>query len=175
MLRNTRWHVSTRCTVHFLDHKITKKKHKWGTKSNTERMLVYGMRRWSIVFSLCMSMRGFPIGWAVKNLPAVQDMWVLSLCEENPMEKEMAAHSSILPWEIPWTEKQSGLQSTGLQTVGHWLTKQQKPAPVASTWIPSVSLNKCLFKIYSSEHCLSSVEMPGFLVAGTHLKILPSS
>ena len=42
------------------------------------------------------------------------------------MEKEMAAHSSILAWEIPWTEAPSGLQCTGLQTAGHWEIKQQQ-------------------------------------------------
>ena len=46
-------------------------------------------------------------------------MWVQSLDQEDPLEKEMAAHSSILAWEIPWTEEPGGLQSLGLQRVGH--------------------------------------------------------
>ena len=52
-----------------------------------------------------------------KNLPANQDMWVCSLGQKDPLEKEMATHSSILAWEIPWTEEPGGLQSMGLQRV----------------------------------------------------------
>ena len=48
-----------------------------------------------------------------------QEMWVRSLDWEDPLEKEMATHSSILAWEIPWTEEPGGLQSTGLPRVGH--------------------------------------------------------
>ena len=54
----------------------------------------------------------------VKNLPAVQETWIRSLGQEDPLEKEMATYSSILAWEIPWTEKPGGLQSMGLQRVG---------------------------------------------------------
>ena len=55
----------------------------------------------------------------VKNLPADQEMQVRSLHWEDPLEKEMATHSSILAWEIPWTEEPGGLQSMGSQRVGH--------------------------------------------------------
>ena len=51
----------------------------------------------------------------VKNLPAMQETWVQSLGWEDPLEKEMAIHSSILAWKIPWTEEPGGLQSMGLQ------------------------------------------------------------
>ena len=54
----------------------------------------------------------------VKNLPAVQKIWVWSLGQEDPLEKRMTTHSGILAWEIPWTEEYCGLQSTGLQRVG---------------------------------------------------------
>ena len=60
--------------------------------------------------------KGFPGGSVVKNPSAVQEMRVLSLGQEDPLEKEMAAHSSILAWEIPWTEESDGLQSMGLQS-----------------------------------------------------------
>ena len=53
----------------------------------------------------------------VKNLPAMWETRVRSLGWEDPLEKEMATHSSILAWTIPWTEEPSGLQSTGLQRV----------------------------------------------------------
>ena len=55
-----------------------------------------------------------PGGSAVKNLPAMQETWVQSLDWEDPLERGMATHSSILAWEIPWTEKPGGLQSMGL-------------------------------------------------------------
>ena len=51
----------------------------------------------------------------VKSLPAMQETWVQSLVRENPLEKETAIHSSILAWEILWTEEPGGLQSMGLQ------------------------------------------------------------
>ena len=55
----------------------------------------------------------------VKNLPAMQEAWVHSLGQEDPLEKEMATHSSILAWRISWTGEAGELQSTGLQRVGH--------------------------------------------------------
>ena len=55
----------------------------------------------------------------LKHLPVMQETWVRSLGQEDPLEKEMATHSSILAWRIPWMEEPGGLQSTGLQTVGH--------------------------------------------------------
>ena len=55
----------------------------------------------------------------LKHLPAMQETWVRSLGREDPLEKEMATHSSILAWRIPWTEEPGGLQSTGLQRVRH--------------------------------------------------------
>ena len=51
----------------------------------------------------------------VKNLPAIRETQVRSLGQEDPLEKEMATHSSFLAWEIPWTEEPSGLQSMGSQ------------------------------------------------------------
>ena len=59
------------------------------------------------------------VAQTVKNLPAVQETWVQSLGPEDPLEKERATHSSILAWEIPWTEEPSGLQLMGSQRVGH--------------------------------------------------------
>ena len=55
----------------------------------------------------------------VENLPTVQGIQVLSLGQEDPLKKGMATHSSILVWKIPWTEEPGGLQSMGLQRVGH--------------------------------------------------------
>ena len=62
----------------------------------------------------------------VKNLPAMQETqetWVLFLGQEDPLEEDMATHSSILGWKIPWTKKPDGLHARGLQRVGHnWET-----------------------------------------------------
>ena len=54
----------------------------------------------------------------VQSLPAVQETWVQSLGQENPLEKEMATHYSILSWRIPWTEEPGRLQSRGSLRVG---------------------------------------------------------
>ena len=59
------------------------------------------------------------IAQSVKNLLAVQETQVRSMGREDPLEKGMATHSSILAWRIPWTEEPSWLQSLGLQRVGH--------------------------------------------------------
>ena len=55
----------------------------------------------------------------MKRLPTVQETWVRSLGQEDPLEKEMAIHSSTLAWKIPWTEEPGRLQSMGSQKVGH--------------------------------------------------------
>ena len=82
--------------------------------------------------SLCLSLffvlavpHGFLVAHMVKNLPTIQETWVQPLGQEDLLEKGMATHSSILAWRLPWTEQPGGLQSTGLQKVGHewfWLT-----------------------------------------------------
>ena len=59
------------------------------------------------------------IAQMVKNMPAIQETWVQSLGLEDPLEKGMATHSSILAWRIPQTEEPGGLQSTGSQRAGH--------------------------------------------------------
>ena len=66
----------------------------------------------------------------VKKLPAMQEtqeMWVQSLGWEDPLEKGMATHSSILAWEIPWTEEPDGLQSMESQRVEHNLATKPPP------------------------------------------------
>ena len=63
------------------------------------------------------------VAQTVKHLPAMRETWVQSLGQEDLLEKEMATHSSILAWRIPWTEEPGRLQSMGSQRVGHdWVT-----------------------------------------------------
>ena len=64
-----------------------------------------------------ISQWGFPGGAVAKNPLPVQEMWVRPLGQEGPLEEEMATHSSILAWRIPWTEEPGGLQSRGSQKV----------------------------------------------------------
>ena len=73
----------------------------------------------------------------LKRLPAMRETWVRCLGREDPLEKEMATHSSILAWRIPWTGDPGGLQSTGLQRVGH-------------DWATSLSLS---FHFYCVKNC----------------------
>ena len=58
-------------------------------------------------------MMAFPGGSVVKNQPAMQETWVQPLSQEDPLEKEIATHSSILAWEIPWTQEPGRLQFMG--------------------------------------------------------------
>ena len=68
-----------------------------------------GERLWYLVSSL--------VAQVVKNLPAMQEMRVQSVGQEDPLEEEMATHSSILAWRIPWTEEPGKPQSMGSQRV----------------------------------------------------------
>ena len=59
-----------------------------------------------------------------------QETWVRSLGQEDPLEKRLATHSSILAWRIPWTEEPGGLQSMGSQRIGHNLANKQQQQQV---------------------------------------------
>ena len=73
----------------------------------------------SHVVILFNSLGGLLVAQTVKRLPAMRETWVQFLGREDPLEKEMAIHSSILAWKIPWTEEPYRLQSMGSQRVGH--------------------------------------------------------
>ena len=73
----------------------------------------------------------FQVAQLVENLPAIEEMKVQSLSQEDPLEKGMTTHSSILAWEIPWTEEPGGLQFHGVMRVGHDLAT--KPPPTTTT------------------------------------------
>ena len=68
-----------------------------------------------LVFNEHTSHLDFLVAQLVKNLPVSQETWVRFLGHEYPLEKEMATHSSILAWEVPWIEEPGGLQSVGSQ------------------------------------------------------------
>ena len=72
-----------------------------------------------IYFILWYNLGASLVAQTVKCLSAMQETWVLSLGWEDPLEKEMAAHSSILAWKIPWTAEPGRLLSMGSQRVGH--------------------------------------------------------
>ena len=70
-------------------------------------------------YLLAYSNKGFLVDQTVKRLPTMQDTRVRSLGRKDPLEKEMATHSSTLAWKIPWMEEPGRLQSMGSQRVGH--------------------------------------------------------
>ena len=86
---------------------------------NTPAKVNSGFSPISLTLSDCLvhtKFSSFPGGSAVKNLPAmqeVQETWVQSLGREDPLEEDVATHSSVLAWRIPWTEEPGGLQSMG--------------------------------------------------------------
>ena len=84
---------------------------------HSSRVLHVGTKYW-----------GFPSGSVVKNRPAIQEAWVLSLGQEDPLEECMATHSSILAWRMPWTQEPGRLEPIGWQRAGHdwsdWLEQQ---------------------------------------------------
>ena len=72
------------------------------------------------IFLFIIVFRTSLVAQMVKRLPAMRETWVRFLGQEDPLEKEKAnIHSDIPAWEIPWTEEPGGLQSMGLQRVGH--------------------------------------------------------
>ena len=80
--------------------------------------LLFGLLVPPSVLSFLFHERASLVAQSVKNLPAVQEIQVRSLNWEDPLEKEMATHSSILAWEIPWTEEPGRLQSMASLRVG---------------------------------------------------------
>ena len=83
----------------------------------------------------------------VKNLPAMQETWAWSLAQEEPLEKRMATHSSILTWKIPWTEEPGELQSMGHKELDttEWLTLDSWWKLGSSLFFSLKVLSFCLF------------------------------
>ena len=96
--------------------------------------------KWGLVTSL--------VAQRLKRLPPMWETRVQSLGREDPLEKEMATHSSILAWRIPWTEELGRLQSTGSQRVGH-------------NWVTSLSLSLgLLYKLTRARESLLEMLIP---------------
>ena len=118
-----------------------------------------------ITYLLLIS-RACPMAQMVNNLPAMQETWIWFLGQEDPLEKGMTTHSSLLAWEIPWTEEPGGLKFMGLQNTQDWMTKTPSP-PLAPPiclavfpWlVPRVSAFKQETK-WKEKHC----PMRGFLI-----------
>ena len=93
-----------------------------------------------------------------KNLPVMWETWVQSLGPEALLEKEMATHSSILAWRIPWREESGGLQLTGSQRVGHDWGSSLHYCFHFHTWaVFSYSKNLFLTTLYKEELCLIKI------------------
>ena len=87
---------------------------------------------------------GFPGDSVVKNPPSeAGDSWVQSLHQEDPLEKEIATHCSLLAWRIPGTEEPGGLQSMGSQRVGQRLSNFTPPPPQAFLRLPTLGQEFC--------------------------------
>ena len=116
----------------------------------TEEEQFWRWKRWrtkfGMFFSIYYTSRASLVAQTLERLPAVQETWVRSLGWEDPLEKEMATHSSILAWRIPWTEDPGRLQSMGLQRVRHdWLTSLYIKVEILLS--PGVSKNTLTFNI----------------------------
>ena len=113
----------------------------------------------------------------VKSVPAMQETWVQSLGWEDPLEEEMAIHSSILVWKIPWMEEPGRLQSMGSQRVGHnWvintlfiISQLVKNLPaMQETWVQSLSQQVPLEKDMSTHSSFLAWEIPWTEKPGGH-------
>ena len=85
---------------------------------------------------------GNPSGSAIKNSPAIQEMLVRSLGREDPLEKEMATHTSILAWEIPCTGAPGELRSIGSQRAGNDLATRQQEQHNLNIYVTIKTANK---------------------------------
>ena len=115
---------------HLLDHR---KSNKSSRKTSTSALLtkpkpltLWTTTNWKILKEMgipdhltCLLRNLYAVAQRVKHLPAMWETRVQSLGREDPLEKEMATHSSTHAWKIPWMEKPGGLQSMGSQRVGH--------------------------------------------------------
>ena len=133
----------------------------------------------SLGFNMCIFLcRASPVAHWVKNPPSMQEPQearVWSLGQEDPLEKGMATHSSILAWEIPWTEKPGGLQSIGLQRVGHdWRDWAHTLAYRTSCFVSGFSYSALW--LWDSYRWLESTDNPSHCqeaIQNNHMWLMP--
>ena len=87
--------------------------------NHRQPFIIWSCKFWFLIYSVLYELRASLVAQRLKRLPAKWETWVRSLGQEDSLEKEMATHSSILAWRIPWREEPGRLQSTGLQRIGH--------------------------------------------------------
>ena len=131
---------------------------------------------------LCLTHRHFPalvhdwntehsksMAQTVKNLPAMQEIWVWSLVQVDPLEKQMATHFSILAWRIPWAEEPRGLDCMGLQSQkqpSNWHFRASLPAqlvknpPAMQMWVQCLSQEEPLEKETATHSSMFAWEIP---------------
>ena len=113
-IQSQTYHSPPLSILFLVSHKdvITRSKYlycKWAQLTFVEFFKILGLPWWQASL----------VAQRLKCLSTMRETWVQSLGQEGPLEKEMATHSSILAWRIPWTEEPGRLQSTRLQRVGH--------------------------------------------------------
>ena len=108
--------------------------HNWATELNWSLLPTSpDISSQSFSWTFLPSVQASLVAQRLKCLPPMRETWVQSLGQEDPLEKEMATHSSIIAWRIPWMEKPGRLQSTGSQRVGHnWATSPSPPVQFSS-------------------------------------------
>ena len=100
------------------------------------------------------------VAQSAKNLPLMQETWVWSLGQEDPLEKEMVTHSSILVWTIPWTEEPGGWWPIELQGVKHNLVTKPPPPPYTYTYICYLLFSRSVMSDSFQPHGLQHTRLP---------------
>ena len=131
--------------------------------AQTYVLVVSDVRRALIEVKFWHSLGGV-VAQRLKCLPAMRETWVRSLGWEDPLEKDMATHSSILAWEIPWTEEPGGLHSMGSQRVIHdWATSLHFTSESGRSWELRMWINHGCTISYSERFGLA---LPGWFLIG---------
>ena len=157
------WCSSLFLPLLYLSHQFLR----WAVHSYTKKKKMI----WTFITSL-EQLLGFPGGSVVKNLPAKQKMQVRSLGQEDPLEEGTTTNSSILAWEIPWTEELGRLESMGSQRVRHDLVTKQQQWTIITT-LKKFPLSREISKT-KLKHSLCYPKSSGDQQKGCQLLTLPN-